>query len=170
MLAEVERLTYALEASEGIRRVDSIASVPVIRGTPDGSLKLDPALDGDRTAGEDGAARARLAIEGDRIAPVSAPEHIATKRLRVVTVNQVPAGWTFYGELPLQLGAAEDVSHPAIGWIFSEQLHARLKLLQRSARDPDRVAGLNDPFAIEVEAAAKAVGNEPKAPASQLPQ
>ena len=69
VLAEVARLTSELEAEEHIRRVDSIASVPVIRGTPDGGLQLDPALPADGPFDEAGAVRVRHALEGDRIAP-----------------------------------------------------------------------------------------------------
>lgn len=69
VLGEVARLTAELEASEAIHRVDSIASVPVIRGTPDGGLRLDPALPADGPFDAAGADRVRQALEGDRIAP-----------------------------------------------------------------------------------------------------
>ena len=66
VLAEVARLTHALESDAAVRRVDSIASIPVIRGTPDGGLRLDPALSGSPPFAPD---RVRGALAGDRIAP-----------------------------------------------------------------------------------------------------
>lgn len=70
IIEEVIRLTDSLEGIEGVRRVDSIASVPVIRARSDGSLALDPALEGyDR----EGLSRSDLLalLLKDRIAPRS---------------------------------------------------------------------------------------------------
>lgn len=66
-LADVVTLTRELEALPGVRRVDSLASVPVIRGRPDGALDLSPAL-GD---GPIDPAQVRAALAGDRLAPRS---------------------------------------------------------------------------------------------------
>ena len=66
---------------------------------------------------------------------------------------------------PVAAAIRSGVVEPTIGWIFSGGLHARLKLLQRSAHDPDRA--LSDPFAVKVEAAARvegAGGDETSAP------
>ncbi len=43
-LAEVARLSRRAEALSGVRRVDSLATVPIVRGSPDGALDLTPAL------------------------------------------------------------------------------------------------------------------------------
>jgi len=69
VLAEVARLTAELEAAESVHRVDSIASVPVIRATRDGGLRLDPALPAEGPFDTAGAEQTRKALEGDRIAP-----------------------------------------------------------------------------------------------------
>lgn len=66
-LADVEAVTRTLEAMPGVRRVDSLASVPVVRGGADGSLDLSPALEAG-SASPDGV---RAALRGDRIAPAS---------------------------------------------------------------------------------------------------
>lgn len=67
VLAEVARLTSSLESAPGIRRVDSIASVPVIRGTSDGALSLDPALEDSGPLNAAGAAEVRESLRGDRL-------------------------------------------------------------------------------------------------------
>jgi predicted RND superfamily exporter protein len=43
-LRELRRLTEALQAIEGVRRVDSLATVNLVRGESDGIVRLDPAL------------------------------------------------------------------------------------------------------------------------------
>jgi predicted RND superfamily exporter protein len=43
-LADIPRLTSRLESISGVRRVDSLSSLPLIHATPDGALQLDPAL------------------------------------------------------------------------------------------------------------------------------
>ncbi len=66
ILADVERLTPILERLDGVRRVDSISTVPVVSGDPDGSLNLEPAL----TTPVDRQEVARR-LRRDRIAPRS---------------------------------------------------------------------------------------------------
>jgi len=44
VLRDIIRLTDSLESVSGVRRVDSLASVPMIRTDPDGSLLVTPAL------------------------------------------------------------------------------------------------------------------------------
>ncbi len=68
LLGAVRRLSDALEGLEGVRRVDSIATVPVVRAGRDGSLSLDAALD-TPAEGDALAAEARRRLTGDRIAP-----------------------------------------------------------------------------------------------------
>ncbi|MGH0032377.1 MAG: efflux RND transporter permease subunit [Myxococcota bacterium] len=64
LLSRVEDLNRALERIPGVRRVDSLASVPVIRLNAEGDLELTPALDGDASSTE-----IRRLVSGDRIAP-----------------------------------------------------------------------------------------------------
>jgi hypothetical protein len=69
VIREVARLTRRLESLPAVRRVDSIATVPVVRVAADGTVELDPALAG---APEDPAALGRHVagrLDGDRIAP-----------------------------------------------------------------------------------------------------
>jgi predicted RND superfamily exporter protein len=68
-LREIAAITDALEDIDGVRRVDSLASVPLIRADPDGSLDLGAALAGGvpETAPEVRALARRL--RADRIAP-----------------------------------------------------------------------------------------------------
>ena len=70
-LRRVAALTDALEGLPGVRRVDSLASVPVVSVTPDGDLRLDPALSA--LPADDGAlvAAVRERLRTDRIAPAS---------------------------------------------------------------------------------------------------
>ena len=70
ILEEVVRLTEVLEGIDGVRRVDSIASVPTIRSRNDGSLALDSAL---KAAGGGSLPRQELLalLLRDRIAPSS---------------------------------------------------------------------------------------------------
>jgi len=70
-LSEVVRLSEALDGEPGVRRVDSLATVPLVESRPDGSLSLEPSLaDGSpRTREESDRLEKRLA--GDRIAPRS---------------------------------------------------------------------------------------------------
>jgi predicted RND superfamily exporter protein len=68
-LQEIVALTDALEGIEGVRRVDSLASVPLIRAAPDGSLDLGAALAaGVPDTPAESAALARE-LRADRIAP-----------------------------------------------------------------------------------------------------
>jgi predicted RND superfamily exporter protein len=69
ILARIAHLTQAVEVLPSVRRVDSIASVPVVRGRPDGSLSLTPALPADRTPAPDLPDQVRRNLIGDRIAP-----------------------------------------------------------------------------------------------------
>ncbi len=70
-LSEVIRLSEALERLPGVRRVDSLATVPLVESRPDGELSLDPSLaqGWPRTRAESEHLAARLA--SDRIAPRS---------------------------------------------------------------------------------------------------
>lgn len=65
-LHEVSRLTRIFEQFDNVRRVDSIASVPVIRVLDDGALSLDAAIP---TARDISPALVRETLSRDRIAP-----------------------------------------------------------------------------------------------------
>lgn len=68
-LADVARLSRELAALPGVRRVDSLSTVPIVRVRADGVLDLSPALPDDPES-EPGAAlaeRVRAAVSGDRI-------------------------------------------------------------------------------------------------------
>lgn len=70
-LEDVWRLTRRFEAVEGVRRVDSLASVPLVWSEPNGELQLDPGLR--EGVLDDAQARAtfRDRVRRDRIAPRS---------------------------------------------------------------------------------------------------
>ena len=73
-LADVLRMTRELERLPGVRRVDSLATVPIVRAEPDGALRLDPALRELPVAPEErlrAAAAVREAVVGDRLVPRS---------------------------------------------------------------------------------------------------
>ena len=89
-LTRVLELTEALAAIEGVRRVDSLATVPLIREGDDGAVMVGPALNEETT--KDATSRERLAaqIREDLIAPgnlVSADER--TLALNVVFEGDV---------------------------------------------------------------------------------
>ncbi|MEN8184958.1 MAG: MMPL family transporter, partial [Myxococcota bacterium] len=71
VLAEVRRLTLLFEALPGVRRVDSLSTVPVVRVAKGGVLELDPALHGAPRGAEAMSRHVREKLEGDRIAPRS---------------------------------------------------------------------------------------------------
>lgn len=84
-LREVERLTRAYERIPGVRRVDSLASVPLIRARPDGRLDLDPALGAGVPEGPEALQRLKEAVRADRIAPRS----LISPDERVFAVNVI---------------------------------------------------------------------------------
>jgi predicted RND superfamily exporter protein len=67
-LEDVLRVSRLFEQTEGVRRVDSLATLPVVAADPHGDLSLDPAL---TEIPADAASRAALRerVERDRIAP-----------------------------------------------------------------------------------------------------
>ena len=68
-LAEVYRLTRRFEEIEGVRRVDSLASVPLIWVGADGTLHLEPGLQPNAFSAPDSLAAFRQRVQRDRIAP-----------------------------------------------------------------------------------------------------
>lgn len=83
ILARVAELTREAERLDGVRRVDSLASVPVVRGGADGSLSLDPALPAARGFPPPAAEAVRAHLEGDRIAP----DNLVSRDGRVLALN-----------------------------------------------------------------------------------
>jgi hypothetical protein len=71
LFEKVRELTDALEGLPGVRRVDSLASVPVVSGRPDGALDLSPALKGTDLRAPGSGEAVRQKLNGDRVAPRS---------------------------------------------------------------------------------------------------
>ena len=82
ILASLRQLSAQLERVPGVRRVDSLASVPLIRGDPFGDgLRVDSILSDGLPSNEAGWSQLIEAIRGDRVAPgglVSADERVFT--------------------------------------------------------------------------------------------
>jgi hypothetical protein len=87
-LREVHALSELLAEIPGVRRVDSLRTLPLVSASPDGALDLEPGLAGGPPAGA--AERARLAarVRADRIVPGS----LVSRDERVFAVNVVLDG------------------------------------------------------------------------------
>jgi predicted RND superfamily exporter protein len=83
LLREVARLTPLFEQLPGVRRVDSIATVPIVRVQEDGVLDLDAALFGAPEAASELSKHVSIRLEHDRIAPRS----LISEDGRVFAVN-----------------------------------------------------------------------------------
>jgi predicted RND superfamily exporter protein len=70
-LVRISTLSDALVTLEGVRRVDSLDTVPVIRVDAAGDLVLDPALEGAPSAGPQRGQHVARLVAHDRIAPRS---------------------------------------------------------------------------------------------------
>ncbi len=70
-LRYVSELSERLAALPGVRRVDSLHTVPIVDAAPSGSLRLDPALGSGVPDTPEGLARLGERIRRDRIAPGS---------------------------------------------------------------------------------------------------
>jgi predicted RND superfamily exporter protein len=68
-LETIRTLTAALERIDGVRRVDSIATVPLIRSTPDGAMDLRAALARGVPDSDEAVQALRTELAADRIAP-----------------------------------------------------------------------------------------------------
>ena len=78
-LREVDELSGALAGLPGVRRVDSLRTLPLVSASPDGSLDLEPGLSEVPPANEAERERLALRVRADRIAPrslVSADERV----------------------------------------------------------------------------------------------
>lgn len=71
LLRRVESLSWRLEEIAGVRRVDSLATVPLIRASSTGDLVLDAALENGVPSSLAELRKLRAEIENDRIAPRS---------------------------------------------------------------------------------------------------
>ncbi len=83
LLARVAALSERFSKVRGVRRVDSLATVPVIRAGADGDLRLDPALPDTPRAGDPALARVPELLARDRIAPKS----LVSSDGRVLAIN-----------------------------------------------------------------------------------
>jgi len=83
VLTDIIRYTTSFGEIPGVRRVDSIASVPSIHVTPEGSLSLDPALNGDGRLTTRNADSASELLRNDRIAP----RNLVSDSERVFAIN-----------------------------------------------------------------------------------
>lgn len=83
VLDEVLRLTSAFEEIPGVRRVDSVASVPVIYATAEGTLSLEPALRDGFAMGTQKIHEVSDRLEIDRIAP----RNFVSEDKRVFAIN-----------------------------------------------------------------------------------
>ena len=105
-LALVGRITEELERVPSVRRVDSVYTVPIVRGSTDGALNLDPAIVGEPPASEAALERVRLVLLEDRVAPGTLLsedgkvlainvllEHDVGKQREVVVGCGVPSAW-----------------------------------------------------------------------------
>jgi len=66
-LVEVAELSRRAERLDGVRRVDSLATVPVVRGSADGALSLTPSLERRAQVSPELGAQVEHALELDRI-------------------------------------------------------------------------------------------------------
>jgi predicted RND superfamily exporter protein len=82
-LARVAELSRELAQLPGVRRVDSLATVPVIRTDAAGDLVLDPAVPADARADDPALLRVRERLAHDRIAPNS----LVSDDGRVLAIN-----------------------------------------------------------------------------------
>ncbi|HKA15054.1 MAG TPA: MMPL family transporter [Myxococcota bacterium] len=83
LLARVAALSEDLAKVHGVRRVDSLATVPVIRTDEAGDLRLDPALPDAARADDPALARVPELLARDRIAPRS----LVSADGRVMAIN-----------------------------------------------------------------------------------
>ena len=97
VLADIARITERLESVPGVRRVDSLASVPHVSTGPEGSVSFEPILDAPDLPPE--VARARVAR--DRIAPGALVS--ASGREFAINVVLEAGAEPYYGEILEQL-------------------------------------------------------------------
>ncbi len=69
VLRDIERLTSLAEGFEGVRRVDSLSTFPLIRSGPNGDLLLDAGMADGPPTGRLGTARLAELVSRDRIGP-----------------------------------------------------------------------------------------------------
>jgi hypothetical protein len=85
ILMKSVELTAALEPLPGVRRVDSLATVPLVQVTPDGAVSLDPALEDGVPADDAAFKRFQSLVLADRLAPRT----LVSKDHRAIAVNVV---------------------------------------------------------------------------------
>ncbi len=82
-LAAVQQMSSDLQKAPGVRRVDSLATVPLIRSDDSGDLVLTPALTGPPPTSPVGVGRLAELVNRDRIAP----GNLASSDGRTLAVN-----------------------------------------------------------------------------------
>ena len=82
-LALVFKLTGELESLEGIRRVDSISSVPIVESKPNGDISLDSPMEFGPPATQAEASAIGVRVLADRIAP----DLLASRDGKVLALN-----------------------------------------------------------------------------------
>lgn len=124
-LVEVSYLTRIFEGAPNVRRVDSLASVPVIRVLDDGVLSLDPAVDRHFQGSSN---QVREALKRDRIAP----RNLVSEDARSFAINIVLEDGSD-PSLPELLSLVRDHAGKK-GWavsgvpVFREEATARTRL------------------------------------------
>jgi len=71
ILERVIKITEGLEDAPGVRRVDSVSTVPLVTARPDGFLSLDAAFGDGIPASKEGLSQAGARLQQDRLAPRS---------------------------------------------------------------------------------------------------
>ncbi|MHA7839830.1 MAG: efflux RND transporter permease subunit, partial [bacterium] len=128
LLEETIRLTGVLEEIEGVRRVDSLATVPHIRGGADGSLVLDAALE----SGIPESPEAREALLSALLEERIAPRSLISDDGRVVALNlyldaEIEGSFdALIGEIESAVEASGDIRARVSGVpIFRTQINLR---------------------------------------------
>jgi predicted RND superfamily exporter protein len=110
VLEQIGHLTRHFEGLPGVRRVDSIATVPAVRATRHGELELGPALKGAPIDPEAKARHVAERLRGDRIAPRSLVSEDG--RVFAINVMREQGAESHHAEL---LATLHDVVDPAGG-------------------------------------------------------
>ncbi|MDG2334908.1 MAG: MMPL family transporter [Myxococcota bacterium] len=85
LLAQVRRLGERFENLEGVRRVDSIGTVPVVFVNAQGDLELEPALNDSIGGPDERSRRVSQRLASDRIAPRS----LVANEGRILAINLI---------------------------------------------------------------------------------
>ncbi len=103
VLTSLRRISEQIESIQGVRRVDSLSTVPIVRGTPDGALHLEPALDSEPINTPADVVRIREAVAIDLIAPKS----LVSDNGRVFAINVLLEGGAEIDRVAIMHGIQE---------------------------------------------------------------